>query len=62
MLSPCSFKSVSGTTRAAEFDHILSGGIPVAPLVLLHSLLMPVLYLFKNAFQYSQDGYGRHWL
>ena len=43
-----------------EFDrvYVLSGGDPSRPVGPVDSLLMPVMYLFKNAFQYFKMGYA----
>ena len=62
MLSPyIFFNLVNGTIGALqEFDrvYVLSGGDPSKPIGPVDSLLMPVMYLFKNAFQYFKMGYA----
>ncbi|MDE2125984.1 MAG: extracellular solute-binding protein [Armatimonadetes bacterium] len=62
MLSPyILFNLVMGTIGALqEFDrvYVLSGGDPSSSVGPVDSLLMPVIYLFKNAFQYFKMGYA----
>lgn len=62
MLSPyIFFNLIIGTINALqEFDrvYVLSGGDPSRPMGPVDSLLMPVVYLFKNAFQYFKMGYA----
>ncbi len=62
MLSPyIFFNLIMGTINALqEFDrvYVLSGGDPSRPIGPVDSLLMPVMYLFKNAFQYFKMGYA----
>src|SRR5581483_912996 len=62
MLSPyIFFNLIMGTIGALqEFDrvYVLSGGDPSKPFGPVDSLLMPVVYLFKNAFQYFKMGYA----
>lgn len=62
MLSPyIFFNLIMGTIGALqEFDrpYILSGGDPSKPIGPVDSLLMPVVYLFQNAFQYFKMGYA----
>lgn len=62
MLSPyILFNLVMGTIAALqEFDrvYVMSGGDPSASVGPVDSLLMPVVYLFKNAFQYFKMGYA----
>ncbi|HLJ54758.1 MAG TPA: extracellular solute-binding protein [Chthonomonadaceae bacterium] len=62
MLSPyIFFNLIMGTIGALqEFDrvYVLSGGDPSRPVGPVDSLLMPVMYLFKNAFQYFKMGYA----
>lgn len=62
MLSPyIFFNLIMGTINALqEFDrvYVLSGGDPSEPIGPVDSLLMPVVYLFKNAFQYFKMGYA----
>ena len=62
MLSPyIFFNFIIGTISALqEFDrvYVLSGGDPSKPIGPVDSLLMPVMYLFKNAFQYFKMGYA----
>jgi multiple sugar transport system permease protein len=62
MLSPyIFFNLIMGTISAIqEFDsvYILTGGDLSQPAGPVDSLLMPVTYLFKNAFQYFKMGYA----
>jgi len=62
MLSPyIFFNFIMGTINALqEFDrvYVLSGGDPSRSIGPVDSLLMPVMYLFKNAFQYFKMGYA----
>jgi ABC-type sugar transport system permease subunit/ABC-type glycerol-3-phosphate transport system substrate-binding protein len=62
MLSPyIFFNLIMGTIGALqEFDrvYVLSGGDPSKPIGPVDSLLMPVVYLFQNAFQYFKMGYA----
>jgi multiple sugar transport system permease protein len=62
MLSPyIFFNLIMGTIGALqEFDrvYVLSGGDLSRPFGPVDSLLMPVVYLFKNAFQYFKMGYA----
>lgn len=62
MLSPyLFFNLIMGTIHALqEFDrvYVLGGGDPSRPIGPVDSLLMPVVYLFKNAFQYFKMGYA----
>ncbi len=62
MLSPyIFFNLIMGTIAAVqEFDrvYVLGGGDPSRPIGPVDSLLMPVMYLFKNAFQYFKMGYA----
>jgi len=62
MLSPyIFFNLIMGTIGALqEFDrvYVLSGGDISRPFGPVDSLLMPVVYLFKNAFQYFKMGYA----
>ena len=62
MLSPyIFFNFIMGTIGALqEFDrvYVLSGGDASRPVGPVDSLLMPVIYLFKNAFQYFKMGYA----
>jgi multiple sugar transport system permease protein len=62
MLSPyIFFNLIMGTIGALqEFDrvYVLSGGDPSRPMGPVDSLLTPVVYLFKNAFQYFKMGYA----
>ena len=62
MLSPyIFFNLIMGTIAAIqEFDrvYVLGGGDPSRPVGPVDSLLMPVMYLFKNAFMYFKMGYA----
>jgi multiple sugar transport system permease protein len=62
MLSPyVFFNLIMGTIAALqEFDrpYVLTGGDLSKPFGPLDSLLLPVVYLFKNAFQYFKMGYA----
>jgi multiple sugar transport system permease protein len=62
MLSPyIFFNLIMGTIGALqEFDrpYVLTGGELSKPFGPLDSLLLPVVYLFKNAFQYFKMGYA----
>ncbi len=62
MLSPyIFFNLIMGTIGALqEFDrpYVLTGGDASKPAGPVDSLLMPVMYLFKNAFQYFKMGYA----
>ena len=62
MLSPyIFFNLIMGTISALqEFDrvYVLSGGDASRSIGPVDSLLMPVIYLFKNAFQYFKMGYA----
>lgn len=62
MLSPyIFFNLIMGTIGALqEFErvYVLAGGDPSAPIGPVDSLLVPVYYLFKNAFQYFKMGYA----
>lgn len=62
MLSPyIFFNLIMGTIGALqEFErpYVLSGGDPSRPMGPVDSMLMPVVYLFKNAFQYFKMGYA----
>ncbi len=62
MLSPyILFNLIMGTINALqEFDrpYVLTGGDPSKPIGPVDSLLLPVMYLFKNAFQYFKMGYA----
>lgn len=62
MLSPyIFFNLIMGTIGALqEFDraYVLTGGDPSKPAGPVDSLLMPVTFLFKNAFQYFKMGYA----
>jgi multiple sugar transport system permease protein len=62
MLSPyIFFNLIMGTIGALqEFErvYVLAGGDPSRPIGPVDSLLVPVYYLFKNAFQYFKMGYA----
>ncbi len=62
MLSPyIFFNLIMGTIGALqEFErvYVLAGGDPSVPVGPVDSMLMPVYYLFKNAFQYFKMGYA----
>jgi multiple sugar transport system permease protein len=62
MLSPyIFFNLIMGTIGALqEFErvYVLAGGDPSRSIGPVDSLLMPVYYLFKNAFQYFKMGYA----
>jgi ABC-type sugar transport system permease subunit/ABC-type glycerol-3-phosphate transport system substrate-binding protein len=62
MLSPYIFFNVImgiiGTLQQFDSVYVLSGGDLSQPAGPLDSLLMPVLYLFKNAFQYFKMGFA----
>jgi multiple sugar transport system permease protein len=62
MLSPyIFFNLIMGTIGALqEFErvYVLAGGDPSQPIGPVDSLLVPVYYLFKNAFQYFKMGYA----